>query len=355
MLAVVGSVVVAAIGVEVLIRLHQVVVWTLVACFLAAVLHPPVTLLVRRLKVRRSLAALMVFLFGTALFAGLGYAFVKPLADQVNVAVNAFPGYVADARAGRGTVGHLVKKYKLDTYVDQHQPDLKKALTKAEKPAVHLATGLLNTLAALATIIVMTFLLLIDGPALLRTGLAVLKKPNQERVATVVRDVVRAVAGYTGGVLALRVLTGLGAYVALWALGIPFRGVLALWIGFATLIPLVGIVIGVIPAAVAGFIHSTAAGFAIVVIVLGLYLLQNRTLGKWINVRTIALSPLAVAVSLLAGFQLLGFLGALLAIPAGGVIHVVIRDLWSFRQAARGEAPAPPPPSAGLVLPAPGG
>lgn len=354
MLAVVGSVVVTVIGVEILIRLHQVVVWTLVACFLAAVLHPPVTFLVRRLRVRRSLAALMVFLFGTALFAGLGYAFVKPLADQVNVAVNDFPGYVADARAGRGTVGHLVKKYQLDTYVDQHQPDLKKALTKAEKPAVHLATGLLNTLTALATIIVMTFLVLIDGPALLRTGLAVLSKPNEERVATVVRDVVRAVAGYTGGVLGLRVLAGLGAYVALWALGIPFRGVLALWIGFATLIPLVGIVIGVIPAAVAGFIHSTTAGFAIVVIVLGLYLVQNRTLGKWINVRTIALSPLAVAVSLLAGFQLLGFLGALLAIPAGGVIHVVIRDLWSFRQAARGEAPAPPPSPAPVVRPVPG-
>jgi predicted PurR-regulated permease PerM len=261
---------------------------------------------------------------------------------------------VADARAGRGTVGHLVKKYKLDTYVDQHQPDLKNALTKAEKPAVHLATGLLNTLTALATIIVMTFLLLIDGPALLKSGLAVLSKPNQERVATVVRDVVRVVAGYTGGVLALRVLAGIGAYVALWALGIPFRGVLALWIGFATLIPLVGIVIGVIPAAVAGFIHSTTAGFAIVAIVLGLYLVQNRTLGKWINVRTIALSPLAVAVSLLAGFQLLGFLGALLAIPAGGVIHVMIRDLWSFREAARGEAPAPPPSPAPEVLPAPG-
>jgi len=107
--------------------------------------------------------------------------------------------------------------------------------------------------------------------------------------------------------------------------------VLALWIGFTTLSPLVGILLGMIPTAAVGFIHSTPAGFAIVVIVLGLYLIENRTLGKLINARTIDLSPLGVAVSVLAGFQLLGFLGVFLAIPAAGVIHVVIRDVWKFR------------------------
>jgi predicted PurR-regulated permease PerM len=127
------------------------------------------------------------------------------------------------------------------------------------------------------------------------------------------------------------VINGLFAYFALWALGIPFRGVLALWIGFMTFIPLIGIFLGAVPAAAVGFIHSTTAGIAIVVVLFAFYVVENRTLGKRINARTIALSPLAVAVSVLAGFQLLGFLGVLLAIPAAGVIHVVIRDVWAFR------------------------
>ena len=134
------------------------------------------------------MAALVVFLVGTALVVAVGYAFVRPLASQINVAVNDFPHYVADARAGRGTIGHLVKKYNLDTYVQRNQPSLKDALTVAEKPAVQVAKGLLNTLTALATITVMTFLLLIEGPNMLRGSVAVLSPIAQARATTVVRD-----------------------------------------------------------------------------------------------------------------------------------------------------------------------
>ncbi|MDQ1355697.1 MAG: hypothetical protein QOJ52_899 [Acidimicrobiaceae bacterium] len=344
MLAVVGSVLVTLLGVELLMRLHQVAIWTVVSCFFAAVLHPPVNFLVRRLKFRRALAALLVFLTGTGLVVGLTYEFVRPLVDQVNVAVNDFPGYVADARAGRGTIGHLVKKYNLDTYVEQNQPDLKSALQTAGKPAVKVAKSVLSALTALATIIVMTLLLLIQGPAMMEGGLAVLSPPVREKVSTVIQDVMRALAGYVGGVIVTSFLAGVVAYAALWSLGIPFRGVLALWIAFTALIPLVGPFLGVLPAAAVGFIHSTPAGIAIVVILFAFHLLRNRTLGKRINARTLALSPLGVAVSVLVGFQLLGFLGALLAIPAGGVIHVVVRDLWAFRRSA--VIPAAPPAGA---------
>jgi len=334
MVAAVGSVLVTIVGVEILIRLHQVVVWTLVSALFAIVLHPPVNFLVGKLKFRRALAALVVFISATVLVVGLAYLFVRPLVNQVNVAVKEFPSYVADARAGRGTVGHLVKKYNIVSYVDKNEPALEKSLKSAEKPAVQAAEGLLNTLTALAAIIVMTFLLLIEGPKMMSGGVAVLSPPTQEKVRTVIHDVVRALAGYMGGVLLRALLNGAIAYFALWALGIPFRGVLALWIGFMTLIPVVGVFLGVAPAAAVGFIHSTPAGIAIVAILFGFYMLEKRTIDKRINARTIDLSPLGVAVTLVAGFQLLGFLGVFLAIPLAGVIHVVIRDLWSFHQPA---------------------
>jgi len=331
MLAVVAAVGITYVGVQIVLKLHQVVIWTVISCLFAIFLHPPVTFLVRRLKLRRAVAALLVFLMGIIVVGGLGYLFVRPLVDQVNVTVNAFPGYVSDARAGRGEIGHLVKKYNIDTYVERNQPSLVNALKSAEKPAIKFATGLLNTLAAVAAIIVMTFLLLIEGPRMMAGGLAVLSPPTQEKVSSVLRNIVRALAGYMGGVLATSVLSGLVAYAGLWALGVPFRGVLALWVGFTTLIPLVGIFLGVLPAAVVGLIHSPSAGVAIVVILFAFHLIENRTLGKRINARTINLSPLAVAASVLAGFQLLGFLGVFIAIPAAGVIHVVIRDVWAFR------------------------
>ena len=103
---------------------------------------------------------------------------------------------------------------------------------------------------------------------------------------------------------------------------------LALWVGFTTVIPLVGAVIGAIPAVVVAFIHSTPAGIAIIVILVVYQQIENRTFAKWIMASTVALTPLAAVVSVLVGFELLGILGVLLAIPAAGVINVVIRDLW---------------------------
>ena len=43
--------------------------------------------------------------------------------------------------------------------------------------------------------------------------------------------------------------------------------------------------------------------------------------------RTVQINPLAVLVSILVGVELFGLLGALLAIPAAGVIQVIVRDL----------------------------
>ena len=48
--------------------------------------------------------------------------------------------------------------------------------------------------------------------------------------------------------------------------------------------------------------------------------------------RTVEVNPLAVLVSVLVGVELFGLLGALLAIPAAGVIQVVVRDLYDERR-----------------------
>ena len=53
--------------------------------------------------------------------------------------------------------------------------------------------------------------------------------------------------------------------------------------------------------------------------------------------RTVRLSPLAVLVALLAGVQLFGLLGALLAIPVAGIVQVIGRDIYWDRQRRRAE------------------
>jgi predicted PurR-regulated permease PerM len=330
--AAVASVLVTLGLLELFLRLQKVFIWVAVALFVSMVLHPAVEWLVRRGHLRRPLAALTVFLIGVGSFAGLGYLFVRPLVDQVNTFVNQFPGYVDDAKAGRGTIGHLVKRYDLNGFVQRNQQNSRKALTAVEKPAVHLARSVLDTLTAAVTITVVTFLLLIEGPRMMRSGLGALSPPMRAEARQMLDDASRTLAGYVAGLLITSALAGAACYLLLWVTGVPFRGVLALWTGFAAVIPLVGALIGAVPAVTVAFIHSTPAGIAVVVLLIVYHLVENRTLGKWINSRTVGLSALAVFLSVLVGLSLLGILGALLAIPTAGVLHVIVRDLIEFRR-----------------------
>ncbi len=341
-MAAVASVLVTLALLEIFLKLQKVFTWIAVALFISMVLHPAVEWLVRRAHMRRSLAAIVVFLIGVGSFAGLGYLFVRPLVDQVNIFVNEFPGYVDDAQAGRGTIGHLVKRYNLDGFVQRNQQSLRKALNRVEKPAVHLARSVFETLTAAVSIIVVTFLLLIEGPRMMRSGLGALSPPLRAEARQIIDDASRTLAGYVGGLLATSALAGGACYLLLWSFGVPFRGVLALWTGFAAVIPLVGALIGAVPAVTVAFIHSTPAGIAVLVLLVVYNLVENRTLGKWINRQTVGLSALAVFLSVLVGLSLLGVLGALLAIPTAGVLHVIMRDVIDFRRHGPPEVAAPP-------------
>ena len=108
----------------------------------------------------------------------------------------------------------------------------------------------------------------------------------------------------------------------------PFANVLAVWVGFADLIPLVGATLGAVPAVFVAFLHSTGAGIATLIFFIVYQQFENHVLQPMVMSRTVNLNPLLVLLTVLVGVELAGFVGALLAIPAAGVLQVVVRDLW---------------------------
>ena len=74
--------------------------------------------------------------------------------------------------------------------------------------------------------------------------------------------------------------------------------------------------------------------------------IENHVLNPVIMSRTVRLNPLWVILSVLAGAQIAGFIGALLAIPAAGAIQVVARYVWGTRRGLAKEQPPDGPRSA---------
>ena len=151
-----------------------------------------------------------------------------------------------------------------------------------------------------------------------------------DQVADAFKDVINA--QHTAGNLLISVIAGVTTYIFLLVVGVPFRGVLSLWVGFADLIPLVGATLGAIVVVGVAFLHSVPAGIAAVIFYILYQLFENHVLQVAVMSRTVKLNPLSVFIAVLVGVELFGILGALLAIPVAGIVQVIARDVWDERR-----------------------
>jgi predicted PurR-regulated permease PerM len=327
------AVVVGTLGIFLLLReLSRIIAWMAVAGFFTVVLAPAVDAVQQRLRMRRALATSLVFFTGLIVVVGLLYLFIRPVVEQVSDFVEDLPDRVEEARDGRGPLGDIVERYDLDEYLDENEDRIQEALRNAGSPALGVARQVFTGLLAFLTILVLTFLMLLRGPQLTAGILTLIPDRHRERVRVVSADAAKAVSGYMIGNFLISLVAGLAAYAFLLIAGVPSAEVLALWVAFADLIPMVGATLGAIPAVAVAFLHSTPAGIATLIFFIVYQQFENHVLQVTVMSRTVDVNPLTVLVSVLAGIELFGFLGALLAIPMAGVIQVVVRNLYDERR-----------------------
>jgi predicted PurR-regulated permease PerM len=330
-LVTIGLILIATLSMYLAVVLARVETLLMTAGFLAVAFTPPVNFLRRHLHVGQGLAVMVVFVVSVGLVAGMLFAFVSPVVKQGRQFANDFPTYLSDAEAGKGPLGGVVKKYELDQRYDQNKARIGSALTKAMGGALGLGRRVFSGIVSLVTITVLAILMVLYGPELLTGVLGVLRPSTRQRVEVVARDCARAVTGYVTGNLLISLIAASVTYLALFVFGVPFRFLLALWVAFTDLLPLIGATLGAIPTIVIALLHSTTAGVGMAIVYFVYQQLENNVLSVVIMSKTININQLLALVSVLVGAELFGVVGALLGLPAAGIIQVIVRDLWDHR------------------------
>jgi predicted PurR-regulated permease PerM len=332
-LAAIGLVLATALLLLLIFEIRRSLVWIVIAAFFAVALYPLVNWIQRRLPwCRRSLATLAVFLLVLALLAGAIAVFAVPLAREGAALAHQLPGLVADARAGRGPVGHLLDRTHVLEYIQRNQGRVREFVSGLGTPAFGFLRSAATGVAGIVTIFVLAFLMVLQGPKLVEGTLALFREDRGERIRAVGRDCAKTITGYISGNLLISTICGLLSYAVLKIAGVPFGGLIALFVAIADLIPLVGATLGAVVAALAAFVHSVPAGIAVVVFFVLYQQLENHVLQPLIFARTVKLNPLTVLIAILIAVELAGILGALLAIPVAGMIQIVVRDVWDHRR-----------------------
>jgi len=342
-LTVIGVVLAAAIVLQVVWVTRSVIIWVLIALFLAMALNPAVEILVRR-GMRRGPAVGIVFVGAILVIVGIAATFVPTLIREVNDLADAIPGYIDDLTSGRGRLGFLERDYRI---VEKARDAIERSgaggVLGLSNTALSVTKSILNAVVAVVTIAFLTLFMLLEGPAWVERIYSLISEPAQPRWRKVGGDIYRTVGGYVTGNLAISLVAGVVSTAVLLVLGVPYAVALGLIVALLDLIPLAGATLAAIIVSAVGFLHSTTAGIVLVIFFVLYQQLENHVLQPLVYGRTVRLSPLIVLVAVLMGAELAGVIGALGAIPVAGSIQVVVIDWLEHRRQKVPDAPGPLP------------
>lgn len=325
---------VALLGLAV-VEVRQTLRWLAAAVFMALALAPAVAL-VERIRVRghhpprwASILAVFVAVFGVFVFLVLHV--IPPLVSEVEQLGSQAPGYVADFEAWADdseAFREINHKYDLTATLNKQASELPARLGGAAGEVKVLTVSLLRNLLAAVTVAVLAFFLLLEGRGILDRGLARLGPEHAARGELIAGRVYGVVRGYVTVNLLLAVAAGLFTWGVLELLGVDIAVPLAIVVAFFDLVPLIGLTVGGLLVALAVAFHSFPTTLIIWAVAFLIYQqLQDRVIQPMLYGRAVRISPLVAIVSLLAGAQIAGILGALLAIPVAASIGVVLDEL----------------------------
>jgi predicted PurR-regulated permease PerM len=316
--------------------LRTIVLYIVVAFFITLLLTPATRFLKAR-GLSHGAATTLVFLLGALVLIGLVYLFASPLVTAATNFGHQIPTLIREAKKGHGWLGRLVYRFHLQKYLSESSSKITSQITKVLKPATAFSVGAaaVSTLVSIVTIAILTFFTMLEAPRMWGGFLGVFHKRTSDRLRRVVNETIRSITGYMLGNFATSVIAGVVVGITLAILGVPFALLLAVFVALVDLLPLVGGLLAGVPVVIIAAIHSVTAGIVMLIVFLAYQQVENHILNPVIMSRTVRLNPFWVLIAVLVGASLGGrvagglgtFVGALVGIPFGGALQVVIREL----------------------------
>jgi predicted PurR-regulated permease PerM len=345
-LMVIGILLAVAAGLALLWLSRRIILWVLIAMFLAVALNPAVEFLRRRVKMPRIVSISIIYVMGLAAVVGVAWLFIPPLIDAGQGLVDDVPGYVDDLRTNE-FFADLEDRYGVLTRIEEAAKEIPSSFGAGDAVGVveRIFTGVFGTV----TVLVLTFFFLVYGGRIRDNLIGILPLSRRERTRTVTDRMYRSVGGYVTGNLVVSIIAGVCAYIVLRILGVPSALALAFWVALTDLIPLVGATIGAVPATIVAFFGGWPVGVATLSYFIIYQQVENHFVQPQVMRKTTSLNPLLVLLAVLLGAELLGVIGALVAIPVAGIIQIALQDWIEHRFRRRGLPGLtlePPPPGA---------
>ena len=299
--------------------------------------------LVDRLEARRlprTLGVVVVFVVLTSLAITLLLILIPMLERQFSVMAAKFPGYVdwfvhqaLPTIASRlGVEMPSLDMMQIKQAMQQHWQTAGGLATHLLGSVTHSSVAFFAALANLVLIPVVTFYLLRDWDVLVARVHALLPHRIQPKVSLIAKESDEVLGAFLRGQLLVMLALAVVYSAGLSLVGLDLAILIGLLAGLVSFVPYLGFIVGIVVAGLAALMQfHELMPLAYVAIVFGIgQLLEGMVLTPMLVGDRIGLHPVAVMFAVLAGGQLFGFLGVLLALPVAAVIAVILRHVHEW-------------------------
>jgi predicted PurR-regulated permease PerM len=316
--------------------LRRPLTWIFIAGFLAIAVSGPINFFSRRM--RRGFAVAIVYLVLILTPFALIALLVPPIVTQANNLVQNLPDYAQQFTEfvnENDRLRQLQEEYDITGRLEEAAGELPSRLGDAAGVLGDIGVGLVNSIFAAVTIIVLSIFMLSSGRRFMDAWIREYQPDREEWWNRLFERIGNAIGNYVAGALLQATIAGVTSYIMLLILGIDFALPLAVIVFLLDLIPLVGATLGAI---IVGIV-TLFSDFPVDTIIWAVFAIvyqqvENNIIQPRIQARAVQLDPLIVLVSVLFGSALAGVLGALLAIPVAAALQITYREYRAQKRQA---------------------
>lgn len=314
-------------GFWLLYRFNQVVFIFFIAIVIGTVIRPIVAWMYQR-GLTRIAGVILVYILLFALLVGFLFLLSPLIIEQSRTIIAAMPIYYHDLREGITSYPNPLI-VQLGKFIPAVLPSLKPAQQTGQDvmTSAGQAFGYISSVGQFIFITIIILMLAfhwtLDGPRIIQSFLMLVSQGQRESVRDLILAMETKVGFFIIGQGVLCLVIGTMALIAYLLIGLPNALVLALIAGALEAVPMIGPLLGAIPAALVALSMGTDKLIWVIVATVVIQQLENSLLVPRVMSRAVGVNPFVTLLALFAFSSFFGVAGALMAIPMAAIIQLL--------------------------------
>ena len=272
------------------------------------------------------LAILISFVILIVIVTVITNIIVKPLVIQVNLLAANFNDLVSQTAA---LVTQLENEQTQFYIPDQVKKIVNDAFVKIGNYGIEGITNLIQSVFAIAGTVVeffvvpiITFYFMKDGGHMVKIFVDIFPGLFQE--------IQHVLSRYIRGQILMSCIIATLTFLGMWAMGVPYPMVIGLLAAITEWIPIVGPIVGAVPAILLSATVSLSLPLKVIIFYIVIQQIDSHLIMPQVMGAVISLHPVVIVIALLIGGTLFGVAGMILTVPVTAVLQILCKHLWFY-------------------------